>query len=153
VYSSIEEEVQGGHSSSSRQGKGKVASETKVVLFFFCSIFSRLILIDGSTISLSTKLGDNVPAKHRKHDVPVRTSKTTKSTKFPTGLVTDWRRKVSKTSHVTQYHQRPQASPPLGGLADDDAHGERPDHQHELHDKTRKNEVTPVFISAPMRDC
>lgn len=75
------------------------------------SFVSYLLTKFLSMINNSAKSGDNL-----------RVSKVTKSTKkFPTGLVTDWRSKASKTSHVTP-HQH--ANSPFGGLADDDAYGE-----------------------------
>ena len=110
--------------------------------FFFLLFY--LLTTYGSTISLSAKLGDNSPYSPLK-----RTSKTTtrKSTNLknvptvPTGLVADWRSKISKkTSYVSKHQQRAQASSPLGGLVDDDAHGKRPQADRQ-HNKTRKNEV------------
>ena len=53
------------------------------------------------------------------------TRATKSATKIPTGLVADWKKKVTKTTGDTKAHQR--ASYPLGGLADDDAHAERPE--------------------------
>jgi hypothetical protein len=90
----------------------------------------------GVRVNARAKSGDNLkPSKPTK-----------KFPKIPTGLVSDWQSKISKTSHVTgtQYH-RP--SSPLGGLADDDACGKRPDSIDHRRDKTRKNEVCLVFRS------
>lgn len=89
-----------------------------------------------------------------KQDVHTRTqagtSKTKSTTKFPTGLVADWKSKISKNPHNndnTQNHQR--ASSPLGGLADDDAHGERPKNLNignRYKTQAPKNEVYLIFI-------
>jgi hypothetical protein len=74
---------------------------------------------------------------------------------FPTGLVADWKSKISKPSRNiddTQNNQR--EGSPLGGLADDDACAERPDKIGNRY-KTHKNEpdVRPIFYFGLMRDC
>ena len=81
-------------------------------------------------------------------------SRATKSA-IPTGLAGDWKKKVSKITGDIQTHQR--ASSPLGGLADDDAHAERPDtieigNQYknigiiENRYKEYKKEVCPIYF-------
>lgn len=66
--------------------------------------------------------------------------------KFPTGLVANWQKKISKT--LDDSPQR--ASSPLGGLEDDDARGERPDSIGNRYNryKTRKNDVCFILFWA-----
>jgi hypothetical protein len=78
------------------------------------------------------------------------TSKTTKNTKkFPTGLVANWQKKISKTLDDSPHR----AISPLGGLEDDDARGEQPDsignrYNHYKTEKTRKNDVCFILFWA-----
>lgn len=129
---------------STRRKESLVRKQGNFLLLFLISWSSH---VDYRWINNnSAKLGDNAGT--------LKTTKTTK--KIPTGLVADWQNKISKTSQAADNTQNKQrASPPLGGLADDDALGERPDsiqvgNRYNRYNryKTRKNEVHSVLFWA-----
>lgn len=71
--------------------------------------------------------------------------------KFPTGLVANWQNKMSKTSDRddSQFKNHQRASSPLGGLEDDDAHGERPDSiGNRYKTQARRNDVCFLLFRA-----
>ena len=98
-------------------------------------IFSCRLSMDQQTIS----------AKSAVNQASSGTSKSTK--KFPTGLVADWKSKIStRNRDDTQNHQR--GSSPLGGLADDDASAKRPE-KIENRYKAQRDKVRPIFYFGP----
>jgi hypothetical protein len=115
--------------SSGRQGERKDSSENKVCSFVSDIDLLTLIII-STIISAKLESGDNLTT---------RTKNAAK--KFPTGLVANWQNKISKASDDAQLENHQRASSPLGGLEDDDAHGEPPVGNRYDEYKTRKNDV------------
>ena len=110
-----------------------------IIMFSWPLIFYRLIN------NHSTKSGDNMKQG-------TQTQTVTKMKPLPTGLIANWKNKVLKTSHDTQNLQ-PRATSSLGGLANNDAGGERPKtvvnrYDHYKKNKTRKNEVCLFLLWA-----
>lgn len=100
-------------------------------------MFNNNLLTTINKQSHSAKSGDDL--KHVSSSIK----------KIPTGLVAGWKSKILKVSHVTENPQR--ASSPLGGLADDDARGERPDSiQIGNRYRNHKNEVCLFFYFGPI---